>query len=110
MTPKADVWKPPPPELTLSRDDVHVWRAALDVPAGSLRRLQQSLSADERERAARFHAEKDRRHFVAGRGMLRAILARYQGCAPHQLRFRYGEQGKPFLEGVHREPLRFNLA
>src|SRR3712207_7045713 len=47
------------------------------------------LSADELERAGRFHFRKDRDRFVAGRGALREILGRYAGVAPQRLRFRY---------------------
>ncbi len=97
MTMYAEAWKTSPADLVLSRDDVHVWRAALDVPAEYLHRLQQSLSIDELSRAERFHFEKDRWHFVVGRGLLRTILARYQDCEPHQLCFRYSEYGKPAL-------------
>ncbi len=52
--------------LALPENVVHVWTAALDDPApGGL------LDADETARAARFHFERDRRHYAAARGWLR---------------------------------------
>ncbi|CAA9549445.1 MAG: hypothetical protein AVDCRST_MAG19-668, partial [uncultured Thermomicrobiales bacterium] len=90
------LWNAPPLTLTLGADAVHVWRAALDRP-GELPGLLAALSADERERAGRFRADRDRGRFVAARGLLREILGRYLGREPGSLRFRYGAHGKPTL-------------
>jgi len=88
--------------------EVHVWRAWLDVSADLLGELEASLSPDERERAARFRFAKDRDRFVAARGILRDILARYLGVNAAALRFRYGAAGKPALEDS--SELRFNAS
>lgn len=108
-------WKEPPADLVLLSDDIHVWRACLDQPAACIRHLAQTLSADERLRAERFHFERDRLRFITGRGLLRAILGRYLGLEPSQLRFRYSPHGKPALDpSGFQNPLglvlRFNLA
>jgi 4'-phosphopantetheinyl transferase len=103
-----NLWQPGPLSLRLAPDEVHVWRFSLDRTDVELARLAKTLSAEERGRAARFHFERDRRHFLAGRGLLRALLARYLDCEPAGLRFRYGPQGKPALRTT--DPLRFNLA
>jgi 4'-phosphopantetheinyl transferase len=62
-------------------------------------------------RATRFYFEKDRRHFIVARGVLRAILGRYLDLAPECLSFCYSSYGKPALSG---EPdlnsIRFNLS
>jgi 4'-phosphopantetheinyl transferase len=60
-------------------------------------RSKKSLSADERERAGRFHFSKDRQHYVAARGVLRDILGRYMGLAPQLIRFSYDSYNKPSL-------------
>jgi 4'-phosphopantetheinyl transferase len=74
-------------------------------------RLCQVLSADERDRAARFHFDRDRRRFMAGRGLLRLILARYLDRPPGSLRLSYGPRGKPALaESRGTPPLRFNVS
>jgi len=70
-----------------------------------------TLAPDELRRADRYRFERDRRRFIVARGVLRAILSRYTGVEPGQLRFRYGAQGKPQLVGeTGREALRFNLS
>jgi len=104
-------WVPPPDDLKLPDEEVHVWRAGLDLPTAQLERLHRVLSPDEQEKAARFHFEKDRQHFTAARGFLRMILGRYLGSDPGELRFSYNSYGKPSLAAeFSNPPLRFNLA
>jgi 4'-phosphopantetheinyl transferase len=86
-------------KVDLGDDEVHVWTAFLDTSPGSLDRLARTLSADEWERAHRFHFEADRRRFVARRGIRRSILARYAGREPDRLQFMSGTYGKPELAG-----------
>lgn len=69
------------------------------------------LSADERERAERFHFRRDRDHFIAARGLLRLLLSRYLGLPPQQLSFSYSPYGKPSLAAERdRARLRFNVS
>jgi 4'-phosphopantetheinyl transferase len=90
---------------------VHVWSAQLDVPPSQLQALARLLSSGETERAARLRIDRDRRQFVARRGLLRVILGRYAGSAPEDLSFQYGEYGKPSLEAGTADPsLSFNLS
>src|SRR3989442_6041333 len=104
-------WHPAPAALQLPDNQVHVWRAGLDVSTASRDLLHQVLSSDEQERAARFHFEKDRHHYAAARGLLRTILGRYLALPPAQLQFSYNAFGKPALApGISPIPLRFNLA
>lgn len=110
MRKSVDSWHVPPADLALSSEDVHVWRADLDVPEAVRHRMQQHLSPDEWKRAERFHFENARQRFVVGRGLLRVILARYRACSPKDLCFSYNEYGKPALAGGHRGTLRFNVA
>ena len=70
-----------------------------------------NLSPDERARAARFHFPKHRQHFVAARGSLRMILARYLDRDPAQLEFCYSPFGKPDLApSADADGIRFNLS
>lgn len=85
----------------------------MDQPAAEVQQLTQTLSSDERSRAERFHFERDRRHFIVGRGLLRTILGRYLGLRSSQLQFCYGPRGKPALAETVSESkakLYFNLA
>lgn len=104
-------WHPANQTPSLGNNEVHVWRAFLDLPGFQIRRLRDTLTSDELSRAERYHFEKDRRHFIVARGLLRAILSRYLGMEPSQLRFIYGRYGKPSLaEETGGELLRFSLS
>jgi 4'-phosphopantetheinyl transferase len=95
----------------LESDEVHVWRAALNLDTPRLTRLERTLSEDEHARAERFHFPQDRQRFVAARGLLRTLLGRYLGGEPGQVLFCYGPQGKPALAGESGgETLRFNVS
>ena len=72
-------------------------------------RLWQFLSEDERSRADKFKREHLKRNFVAARGNLREILAKYLACEPNKIVFGYGDRGKPYVEGFDRV-IHFNLA
>ena len=91
--------------------EIDLWSWPLDADDDSARRMQALLSADERERAGRFHFERDQRRYAMGRGRLRRILADYAGRQPEQLRFVYGPNGKPALCPKHHENRpHFNLS
>ena len=106
-----NLWHSPPKNLVLSKDDVHVWRADLDLPTWRLQPLVQTLSSDEQVRADRFYFEKDRKYFIAGRGLLRTILGHYLDLEPSQLQFSYSSRGKPTLVNTNTpEALCFNLS
>jgi 4'-phosphopantetheinyl transferase len=81
----------------LQPNEIHVWRSHLSVGASEQSLLHECLTADEKERAARFHFDRDRNRFVAARGNLRSILAQYLNRRPSDLRILYGEGGKPIL-------------
>jgi 4'-phosphopantetheinyl transferase len=92
-------WSSPPETLVLGCDEVHVWRATLDQTPSQIQGFLHNLAADERARAERFYFERDRRHFIVARGVLRAILGCYLNRVPECLSFCYGSHGKPALAG-----------
>jgi 4'-phosphopantetheinyl transferase len=95
----------------LAGDEVHVWRARLDAGLSDIGYFASTLAEDETERAARFHFDKHRHDYIIARGILRRLLGRYLEVGPDQLRFCYGEYGKPALaEGCGGDWLRFNLS
>ena len=102
---------PPQAPLKLDGGTVHVWQARLDQFAGRQGQLLGLLSADEQERAERFHFANDRSHFIAARGLLRTLLGRYLDSPPQQLSFSYSPYGKPALTGEDDgRALRFNVS
>jgi 4'-phosphopantetheinyl transferase len=107
----APSWCAPPETLTLAKNEVHVWRASLELPSSRVQALQQDLSEEELERAERFHFQRHQSHFIAARGLLRTILGRYLRTEPRRLHFRYGPKGKPELAGdTSSRALRFNVS
>jgi len=84
-----------------------VWRARQDVSPERLAVYEGLLAEDERERAERFHFERDRHEYIAGRGMLRVLIGRYLAQPPETLKFSYSKYDKPFLPDTGME---FNLA
>jgi 4'-phosphopantetheinyl transferase len=78
-------------------DELCVWHASLDVEPGAQRRFVSLLSPDEHARVARLRFERDRRRFVAARGILRSILGHRLGAHPGLIRFAHGVHGKPHL-------------
>ena len=81
------------------------------MPARGFEELQRLLSADELIRAQRFHFDRDRRHFIGRRAILRIVLASYLENPPASLRFSYNDFGKPCLgDPAHSKRLSFNLS
>ena len=108
MTPS---WNEPPTHPLLSRQEVHIWRAFLEVPSQSVQKLKGSLSIDERMKAERFSFERDRNQFIAARGILRLILGCYLSIEPGAIQFCYDKNGKPRLQNAFgKTGVQFNLS
>ena len=90
-------WDVTLPNPNLSDDDIHVWRANLDLPDNQVHRLIEYLAREERLRASRFHFIQHTRRYVVAHGFLRAILGHYLSLDPSHLVFSLGLHGKPAL-------------
>ena len=88
---------------------VHLWRIELSRFSAQLSTLEPLLSADEKERAARFHGVLTRERYIVARALLRKILHLYIKISPKKIVFSYGEKGKPFLSN-NNHALYFNLS
>src|SRR5688572_22804268 len=105
------LWPLAPKDLILADNEVHVWRAQLELPLSQVQALSGILTDDELDRANRFSFEIDRQRFIAARGALRSILSRYITIDPSRLRFHYNQYGKPFLAPEFSSSLlNFNLS
>ena len=100
-------WTPPPDSLNLESHHVDVWRLSLDLSTDSVKSVESTLSANEKERAARFHFEVDKNRFVIAHGVLRKILGHYLHRNPAELTFSVNQYGKPALDN---SSLEFNLS
>jgi 4'-phosphopantetheinyl transferase len=89
--------------LTLATDD---------VPADTIARARQVLSADERRRADRFIRAIDHRTFVVAHALLRQALSAHAPTAPDAWRFDTNPHGCPSVVGAQAgsPPLSFNLS
>ncbi|HUY12926.1 MAG TPA: 4'-phosphopantetheinyl transferase, partial [Terriglobia bacterium] len=105
------VWAVAPTKPDLLGEEVHIWRASLNLEPDVLKRLEATLAPEEKSRAARFIMDRDRDSFIAARGILRELLGKYLGWPPATLEFDYGPHGKPALhtENSH-PPICFNLS
>ncbi len=105
----SDLWVRPPNVPLLANGEAHIWCASLDQFAALQAQFWSVLSPEEQARAKQFRFEEGRRRFVVGRGVLRVLLGGYQHCAPEQLQFDYGTNGKPFLAHPQQE-IQFNAS
>jgi 4'-phosphopantetheinyl transferase len=94
----------------LLADEVHVWRANLEQPQSCWASLIRVLSAEERERAGRYHFEADRKRCIIGRGLTRLLLAHCLRESPERLRFVYNAFGKSALASERLAHLQFNVS
>jgi 4'-phosphopantetheinyl transferase len=96
-----------PPTSAPEADEAHVFVANPEQLPCTIRELEDLLTPDERDRAARYRAGTVRDQFIAGRGLLRRLLAGCLGMPPHAVPITYILNGKPVLVG---SPLHFNVS
>jgi 4'-phosphopantetheinyl transferase len=73
--------------------------------------LAQTLSADEIERADKYHFELDKSRLIARRGLLRKVVGFNLGIDPAAVQFCYHPKGKPSVAGTcGRDSLCFSLS
>jgi len=107
----AVVWSLASQQSKLAANEIHIWRANLDLAPNSVARLSAFLSGAEISRAARFFRPSDRQRFVVARGVLRELLGGYVHKPPATLVIDTGVRGKPALhDGAGTSALRFNLS
>ncbi|MBE0501916.1 MAG: 4'-phosphopantetheinyl transferase superfamily protein [Desulfuromonadales bacterium] len=107
MTLALPPWTSPPPQLAVANGEVHLWRFPLAPPSDLRSDLTELLSEDEQLRAKRFLNQPKADQFKLARIRLRQILGRYLQQNPADIRFSYGQHGKPALTG---SSLTFNLS
>jgi 4'-phosphopantetheinyl transferase len=100
-------WEPGPRRPSLAHGDVHVWRADLRSVDDAILR---SLSAGERERAARILNARKARLWARSRGVLRELLGRYLQTDPSKIRLNIDAAGKPSVASMQPCRLSFNLS
>ncbi len=97
-------WRPAREWEPSSDDVIDVWRFELEVSEHDWA----ILTPDEAKAAKRIVVDEKRDRRASSRAHLRRILARYLSTPPQDVRFAYGQHGKPML-AEHDEP-HFNLS
>jgi len=97
---------------TLGHDEVAVWWLATEASTpADWRRWLLLLDHDERQRAARFGLELDRREFIAAHALLRTMLAFYLARPAAAWRFCADAEGKPAVAAETASPAcQFNIS
>jgi 4'-phosphopantetheinyl transferase len=90
-----------------SGSEIHIWTLPIQASSRVVATLERVLTTDETDRASRFHFSHLSEAFVIARGALRYLLGRYLNRNPAELRFTYGDRGKPTLAPP--PGIRFNL-
>ena len=101
-------WANPPTKLKLREGEADIWIADLEVGETLGRLFFSLLSADEIQRAKSFRFDRHRVNFIAARGILRSLIARYLQRSASEVIFQYGPFGKPEL--LNDPVLRFNIS
>jgi 4'-phosphopantetheinyl transferase len=104
-------WQSSSGTLNLKNNNVHIWRANLNLQTERVEEAIQILSLDEQKRAERYKFEKHKNSFIIARSTLRKILSSYLNIKPDRLEFDYSDRGKPSLSDIHGQiNLQFNLS
>jgi 4'-phosphopantetheinyl transferase len=107
-TPLAWLTVTSPPAL--AENELHVWRASLDLPAAVFKRIEKTLDEQEKKRGERYLVPEARDCFVATRGILRALLGTYLDIDAGKVALNYGPHGKPFLSPAHNSDVCFSVS
>lgn len=94
----------------LAENELHVWRAFLDLSPARNEEFSNLLSFDEKARADKFVVPHARHRFIAGRGIVRKLLGAYLGLAADKVKLNYSSEGKASLAAKHESGVCFNIS
>jgi hypothetical protein len=94
-------WGPPPADLFLGDEEVHVWRGTVKGTAAELEPLLGQLSRRERREMNRHPAPKN---YAAARLMIRSLLGRYLNLPPGKVKLEEGRRGRLVLAKAPQGP------
>ena len=104
-------WSVSTGQVELTEQEVHVWKAWLDVPITAIPQYQAMLSTEEQTKAQRFRFDRDRHRWIVAHAALRILLSKYLRTDPLHIHFRVNAYGKPALAPLSQDrSLQFNLS
>jgi 4'-phosphopantetheinyl transferase len=111
MNPPPAAWREISAIPPVAPAEIQVWRINLASPAAEIARLEILLSAGEKNQAAQFHFDRDRRRFIVRRTVLRQLLVANLGLPPEQIQIESAGLQKPKIAAAQNpRDLRFNTS
>ena len=92
----------------LPENEAQLWYFKVDEFFKEVEFYANLLSLKETARANSFKFAKDRRVYILARGLLRILSGRYLNKIPKNIKFDYGEYGKPNYN--FQTPIKFNIS
>lgn len=89
------------------KKEVHIWRLSFSVSSSLVTKYEAVLDKEEKQRARKFHFEKDRIRYIITRGQLRFLLGKYLNKEANHFTFTYNKYGKPALANSE---IQFNVS
>ena len=99
----------PKMNLELSSNQAVIWYANTAVSDADEEFYLNLLNKTEKERASRFYFDRDRKRFIAAKGILRILSGMYLNKAPQEILFSFGAYEKPEFTGGDSD-LKFNIS
>ena len=92
----------------LAPNQTHIWFINFSQQLNNLSFFLSILSKEEKEKASKFKFKKDKNCSIITRGALRLLSGKYLNLNPKDIRFKYGEYGKPYYNMETK--LKFNVS
>ncbi len=92
----------------LPENEVQLWYFKVDEFLKDVESYANLLSLNETVRADSFKFDKERTVYILARGLLRILSGRYLNKIPKNIKFDYGEYGKPGYN--FQTPIEFNIS
>jgi 4'-phosphopantetheinyl transferase len=95
-------WEKAAEHPRLFPDEVHLWWLPLRADDGQARRYQLYLTDREQEKLERLPSPDLKVRLLAGRGILRELIAAYLDILPERVAIRFAVQGKPYVRPLEK--------
>lgn len=94
----------------LSKKEIHIFLCDLDRLKIKYDFFYFLISKEEKEKAEKFHFERDKICYVISHGILRTLLSQYLNMHTNEIFYEINDFGKPFLKNGSNEVVFFNLS
>jgi len=95
---------------SLNNDEIHILIIEFSKFTNQFNQYYKLLSKKEKQRADKFHFEKDRHVFAITRAILRLMFSQLLKIKPSEIKLKKNDYGKPYLDGSHNSNIFFNVS